>query len=1009
MRKSLLTFIVLALFVAAVLPSASTRAAGAQSPPVVSRDPLRRYPILQFFGTRWRDIQRRLPEIVSAGYSALWLPPPQKASTGRVSVGFDPADRFDLGDRFQYGSVETQYGSAHDLIELVNEAHRLGVEIYFDTVPNHNGNRVATSPNGYPDVIPQDFHIRSVTGLENDEIRDFRPFSFQIWNNDLLGLADFAQEDGNKVLPANAPLPPGVVLNAFGKPSFVRHPNVPQYYPDGTPAAEDIREFLNRWGWFLGNRIGADGFRLDAVKHAPPPFWGGPSSFTSPTDGVSYTVSSPQFVSALQSGVMQRARKDAYIYGEVLSGDGLELGAYAQTGMRLLDFPLRFNVSNVFNSNGFGNLGPSFDNNLSTFGVGFEYGGIDRQIGVTFVHSHDDPAPTSNNLATAYTLTRVGRPIVYFDGNNIPDGSDGFPKPGRTDSLGEGSDVTKTLVSVHNQFSRGNFTPRFSTSDLFIFERSVSGRGVMLVGMNDRGDRAEFGTQTATVQTSFAPGTVLLDYSGQMPPVTVGGDGRVTISVPTNNDPSNDPPNPPPPSGVFCNDNTCFENNGRGYVLYAPATPQAMSGVAPVAFEQGGAGIPFQSFPTADGVFADPQPNTTFQAPIVTGETFTLRVRTNSLGARAVVRIDDGVSINNRVPLSNTEEGLSEGFVEADVNGPGDFSIADIDTSNLTPGLHVARVLVFAPQAPNQPPMFNLFTQTFFVNKPSRNAVTVDGVIAGDFGARPEAVQTVAPADADRGVNELQAMFIGQDAKNLYIGIPGKINGAEGGNSLNGVAVFIDTDFGRNTGLTDFGQLNDDSGPATRLLSNASVIAPPGFGAEMAVASFRGGGLNASPVAPFVSDFGMTPSVGARAGVYRINPANLRDLTEASGFIAFDPRSVVAGSSTGQLNDADNGMEIAIRLDDLFPNFDGDRIPGNDNEDGGFPASARIGLVAYIVSTGETGEVTGAANLPGGRPPAVGVVKNQFLPAHPELSAPPVGQPIRLLRAVVFSKTGLRR
>jgi alpha-amylase len=278
MRKSLLTFIVLALFVAAVLPSASTRAAGAQSPPVVSRDPLRRYPILQFFGTRWRDIQRRLPEIVSAGYSALWLPPPQKASTGRVSVGFDPADRFDLGDRFQYGSVETQYGSAHDLIELVNEAHRLGVEIYFDTVPNHNGNRVAASPNGYPDVIPQDFHIRSVTGLENDEIRDFRPFSFQIWNNDLLGLADFAQEDGNKVLPANAPLPPGVVLNAFGKPSFVRHPNVPQYYPDGTPAAEDIREFLNRWGWFLGNRIGADGFRLDAVKHAPPPFWGGPSS-----------------------------------------------------------------------------------------------------------------------------------------------------------------------------------------------------------------------------------------------------------------------------------------------------------------------------------------------------------------------------------------------------------------------------------------------------------------------------------------------------------------------------------------------------------------------------------------------------------------------------------------------------------------------------------------------------------------------------------------------------------
>ncbi|MBL8149901.1 MAG: hypothetical protein JNN15_08230 [Blastocatellia bacterium] len=1007
MKRLALVFVILLLFSLVSLPSRPTNAAGGQSSsPPGSGASLRRYPILQFFGTSWRDIQRRLPEIVNAGYGALWLPPPQKAATGRPSVGYDPADRFDLGDRFQYGTVTTQYGSTHDLIDLIKEAHKLGLEVYFDTVPNHNANRVAAQPSGYPDVIPQDFHIKSVSALNNDEISDFSPFSFQLWNNDLLGLADFAQEDGNRVLPPNSPLPPGVTLNSFGKPSFVRHPFVPQYYPNNTPVAEDVRELFNRWGVFLGTKIGADGYRLDAVKHTPPPFWGGPRSFTSPNDNFTYTVSTPPFVGALQSGVMQRANRSAYVFGEALTGDGIELGAYAQTNMLLLDFPLRFNIANVYNSNGFGNVGASFSNSPSFFGIGFEYGGIDGDVGVTFVHSHDDPAPTSNNLATAHVLTRVGRPIVYFDGNNIPDGFTGFPKPGRTDALGEGSNITTTLVAAHNSFARGDMVTRFSAGDLFVFERQVAGRGVMLVGLNDRGDRSEFGTQTATVQTSFAPGTVLVDYSGQMPPITVMTNGQVTMSVPTNNDPSNDPPNSPPPAGVFCNGDTCFENNGRGYVLYAPAIPQAVPNTLPITIEQNGTALPLQSFPTADGIFADPQPNTTFQAPVVTGEKFSVRIRTNSLGDSAVVLLDNGAPIENRIPLSNTVENLSDGFVAADKSSAGNFSITDIDTSVLSEGLHVVRVMVFASPTPNAPPMFNTFTQVFFVSRPNDNQITIDGNLVNDFDTRPEARQSVEPIAADRGVNELKALFFDNDSKNIYIGLAGNINGAESANSLNGMVIFIDTDFGRGTGLNNFDLLNDDSGPATRLLSNSRVQGPPSFGAELAVASFRGGGLTVSPVSPFVGDFTVTPPVGARAGVYRINPSSLNDLVELSGFIAFNNANIAMTSrqKEDKPNAVDNGLEVAISLDDVFPNFDGDGIPGNDNSDGGFPKDAKLAIVAYITSTGETGQVLGAASVAGGRPSAIGSVKNQFLPSHPQFSVPPGQQPITLTHAAVVGK-----
>ena len=61
--------------------------------------------ILQYFGTSWTEIEKRIPEIAERGYDSLWLPPPSKASAGTYSVGFDPLDRFDLGDRDQAALV----------------------------------------------------------------------------------------------------------------------------------------------------------------------------------------------------------------------------------------------------------------------------------------------------------------------------------------------------------------------------------------------------------------------------------------------------------------------------------------------------------------------------------------------------------------------------------------------------------------------------------------------------------------------------------------------------------------------------------------------------------------------------------------------------------------------------------------------------------------------------------------------------------------------------------------
>ena len=36
--------------------------------------------MLQYFNTRWSEIEAKIPDLAEAGYNSLWLPPPTKAS-----------------------------------------------------------------------------------------------------------------------------------------------------------------------------------------------------------------------------------------------------------------------------------------------------------------------------------------------------------------------------------------------------------------------------------------------------------------------------------------------------------------------------------------------------------------------------------------------------------------------------------------------------------------------------------------------------------------------------------------------------------------------------------------------------------------------------------------------------------------------------------------------------------------------------------------------------------------
>jgi hypothetical protein len=104
---------------------------------------------------------------------------------------------------------------------------------------------------------------------------EFDDFQFQVTNWSLLGLIDFATEqylDGTTVTAldgTNAIL--GTPL-----PSYVRNADRPatyQFEGNGQPYPEDIREYMMRWIRWLMLETGADGFRLDAIKHVWPNFY----------------------------------------------------------------------------------------------------------------------------------------------------------------------------------------------------------------------------------------------------------------------------------------------------------------------------------------------------------------------------------------------------------------------------------------------------------------------------------------------------------------------------------------------------------------------------------------------------------------------------------------------------------------------------------------------------------------------------------------------------------------
>ena len=225
-------------------------------------------------GTHWQKLKQDAAMLANAGFTALWLPPAYKGIGGSYDVGYGIYDLFDLGEFDQRGTIRTKYGTKDEYVTAVQTCRQNVIQIYADVVFNH---KMAADFEEDFDAIPYDPHNRNQPLGGARQIRawtgfDFRgtngtggrgdQYSSMKWHWYHFDSVDYNSADpdfkavwkmADKSFETKVDLERGNYDYLMGSDLDINHP--------------EVKGELKYWGEWMLDDIGADGFRLDAIKH----------------------------------------------------------------------------------------------------------------------------------------------------------------------------------------------------------------------------------------------------------------------------------------------------------------------------------------------------------------------------------------------------------------------------------------------------------------------------------------------------------------------------------------------------------------------------------------------------------------------------------------------------------------------------------------------------------------------------------------------------------------------
>jgi len=292
-------------------------------------------------------------------------------------------------------------------------------------------------------------------------------------------------------------------------------------YNMGNPVSEDVNSLLFRAvRWFI-DKAHVDGFRLDAVKHAPDYFFG---KMDEPKDASNWGYNGQiQEQFNITHGYSDwsnhrdslfntdQGRDDAMLFGEHLGAPPGQ-GGYVAAGMRMADNGMLDGLPGAVA--GWGSLAGNDQPGIYTYGV---------NEAVMFIGSHDFNFMSTYDRPSANALlfTRAGLPIVYTDGYNetqYPDSAGKFfPQHGDNAFLGQyGDQNLVNLLYINQLFARGEQLPKWGDDSYVAYERrdfretGDAGNAIILAYMMARNGA---GGQARSWTTTFAEGARLYNYS----------------------------------------------------------------------------------------------------------------------------------------------------------------------------------------------------------------------------------------------------------------------------------------------------------------------------------------------------------------------------------------------------------------------------------------------------------------------------------------------------------------
>jgi alpha-amylase len=501
------------------------------------------------FPNGWANYLAELaPRLKEIGIDAIWIPPTIK-NQSQNSVGYAPFDHYDLGDKYQKGFLKTKNGDKDELLRMIAVMKANGIDVIQDIVLNHITGAGSASSAGGND--PQALDDGTTNKYKNFRYVSYSSPAINETSGNYLARAGRFSKNWQNFYPNNNNLCCTNDINSpFWGPDISYESNAfglssnAAYNP--SQSTDFMRNGMRNWLIWYKKQTGFDGVRIDAIKH-----------FSS--------VVAEDFLWNLQFGSMwANGGNDMFAVGEWVGGaNDLDNWCTAvQDRAGTFDFALRNALTGIISGNG------NFD-----LGTVPGYQQQNRNRTVPFVNNHDTYRPILDNngnitgfntgqqlgnqipntdvrFSVAYAIAMAvdGAPEIFFeDLFQIGSGSNRFTHfPIDTVALPYISDV-KNLIWCHQNlhFKQGPYLVRWQAQDALVIERG----GKALIGVNDNWSNWQ---NLTAVQTSFADGTVLVDYSGANGTATrtVYGGGKVNIDIPP------------------CNGSAL--NGRRGYCVWAP-------------------------------------------------------------------------------------------------------------------------------------------------------------------------------------------------------------------------------------------------------------------------------------------------------------------------------------------------------------------------------------------------------------------------------------------------------